>query len=54
MVDADPGVNRSPTHEEISELAHGIYGEEGCPDGRAEEHWFIAEGFLKRVMFTCD
>lgn len=54
LVDAAPGLNRNATHEEISELAHGIYQEEGCPDGRAEEHWLMAEGFLKREMFTCE
>jgi len=58
LVDADTGVeaglNRSPTHEEISELAHGIHCEEGCPSGRADEHWFAAEGFLNREMFICD
>jgi hypothetical protein len=54
LVDADPGLNRSPTLDEISGLAHEIYREEGCPEGRADEHWYAAEGFLKREMFTCD
>jgi len=53
-IGAEAGLNRSPAHEEISGLAHEIYREEGCPDGRADDHWFAAEGFLKREMFTCD
>jgi len=48
LVNSDPGVNCSPTHEEISGLAHQIYQAEGCPDGRADEHWFAAKGFLDR------
>lgn len=51
---AEPGLNRSPTHAEISSLAHQIYREEGCPSALAEDHWYAAEGFLKREMFTCD
>ena len=50
----DAGLNRSPTHEEISELSHQIYHEEGCPSDRADEHWFAAERFLNREMFIPD
>ncbi len=52
--DSEGGINRSPTHAEISSLAHQIYQEEGCPSGLAEDHWYAAEGFLKREMFTDD
>ena len=54
LVNADPGLNRGPTLDEISALAHEIYREEECPDGRADDHWFAAEGFLKREMLTSD
>ena len=50
----DAGLNRSPMHEEISELAHQIYHKEGCPGARPDEHWFAAEGFLKSEMFIRD
>lgn len=50
----DAGLNRGPTREAISELAHQIYQEEGCPSARADDHWFAAEGFLRREMFTRD
>jgi hypothetical protein len=45
-------LNLKPTHEEISALAHNFYHQEGCPDGRADDHWFAAEGFLNREMYT--
>jgi hypothetical protein len=48
----DSDLNRKPTHEEISALAHHIYQEEGCPSGVAEDHWYAAEGFLNREAFN--
>ncbi|MFZ1772510.1 MAG: DUF2934 domain-containing protein [Rhizobiaceae bacterium] len=29
--------------DRIREIAHQIWLEEGCPDGRAEQHWVLAE-----------
>lgn len=39
----DTDLDRTPTHEEISALAHHFYEQEGCPDGLAQAHWFAAE-----------
>jgi hypothetical protein len=36
------------THEAIKDLAHAIWEKEGCPEGRAEEHWRMAEQFLEK------
>ena len=36
-------ISPEPTHEAITALAHQIYEEEGCPCGKAEEHWLEAE-----------
>jgi len=54
LVDADSaeGSDLKPTHEEISALAHNFYHQEGCPDGRADDHWFAAEGFLNWEMYS--
>ena len=30
------------THREIAEAAYFIWREQGCPDGRADEHWRLA------------
>jgi hypothetical protein len=35
--------NHPDTQAKIAELAHRFYEEEGCPDGRADEHWTRAE-----------
>ena len=37
----------APTHENIAALAQHLYEEEGCPDGRADEHWLQAEHQLR-------
>ena len=36
----------APTHQQIAELAHQLYVAEGCPQGRAEQHWRQAEAQL--------
>lgn len=36
-----------PTNEEVAKLAYLIYLKEGCPQGRAVEHWLKAESQLK-------
>jgi hypothetical protein len=36
-----------PTTEMISARAHQIWLSEGCPEGRAEEHWLRAEAELR-------
>jgi hypothetical protein len=32
--------------EQIERMAHRIYEEEGCPEGKAEEHWARAERII--------
>lgn len=32
-----------PTHEEIAALAYAQWQENGCPQGKHEEHWLRAE-----------
>lgn len=34
---------RSPSHEEIADLAHQLWHERGGGDGHAEEDWIRAE-----------
>lgn len=35
--------NGAPAHEEIAACAYLIWINEGCPNGRDQEHWFQAE-----------
>jgi hypothetical protein len=35
-----------PSHEEIAALAYHVYLSEGCPEGRAIQHWLEAEAQL--------
>jgi len=36
------------TEDEIRELAYQLWQEDGCPEGRAEEHWAKARALLSR------
>jgi hypothetical protein len=36
------------TEEEIKDLARAIWEKEGCPEGRAEDHWRRAKQFLEK------
>lgn len=42
-----PGSQNNPlspeAHERVTRRAHQIWEEEGCPDGRSEDHWLRAE-----------
>lgn len=40
----------SSRYEEIASLAYKQYLQEGCPEGRALEHWLKAEAQLKRRL----
>jgi hypothetical protein len=42
-------VGASLTHDEIALTAYAIWKEEGCPDGRADEHWRLAIERLKQA-----
>lgn len=46
MVESFPP-NPNPDPEQIAALAQRIYEEEGCPEGRAEDHWLQAEQILR-------
>lgn len=35
------------TEKETERLAHAIWEKEGCPEDRAEEHWYRAKKFLE-------
>lgn len=37
-----------PTHDAVASRAYEIWQSEGCPDGRAMEHWLRAVSELKR------
>lgn len=37
-----------PTVEEIAARAHAYYEQEGCIEGRADDHWLRAESDLMR------
>ena len=41
-----------PTADRIAALAHRFYEEEGCPEGRAEEHWQRAVEALREAEDT--
>ena len=38
------------THYVIALVAYSIWKEQGCPEGRADEHWYQA---MKRLMEGC-
>ncbi|MEO7931879.1 MAG: DUF2934 domain-containing protein [Chthoniobacterales bacterium] len=38
-----PKSDLTVTDKEIAALAMEIYQEEGCPEGRSNEHWHLAE-----------
>jgi hypothetical protein len=31
-----------PREERVRQIAHRLWEQEGCPEGRAEIHWFMA------------
>ena len=41
-----------PTPEQIAARAHAIWLKEGCPTGRAETHWALAEKQLQAEATT--
>jgi Protein of unknown function (DUF2934) len=45
LADEPPAVSSEshPTHEEIGALAYAHWQENGCPEGKHEEHWLRAE-----------
>lgn len=43
-----PHMSYQPTHEEISHEAKRLWEQDGRPEGKAEDHWAIAQDELKR------
>lgn len=39
-----------PTHAQIAALAHELWIEQGCPEGRDKENWYEAERELTRDL----
>jgi hypothetical protein len=39
------------TEDRIRALAHQLWVEDGCPEGREEEHWFRAADVIRRQDF---
>jgi hypothetical protein len=37
--------------DRIRALAHQLWAEDGCPDGREDEHWFRAADIIRRQDF---
>lgn len=33
--------------DEVRRLAHRLWEEEGCPEGRDEEFWYLAEDIIR-------
>ena len=46
-LNAEAGVVTVATEEQIRELAHAIWEKEGCPHGKAVEHYFRAKQILE-------
>jgi hypothetical protein len=44
----DTGAASGPSHEMVARRAYEIWQSEGCPEGRAMEHWLRAVSELKR------
>ncbi len=40
----------SPTHDDIAIIARNLWEEEGRPEGKAEEHWRLAETLLRQAQ----
>jgi hypothetical protein len=36
--------------QQIREIAYFFWLEEGCPEGRADQHWAAAEAFVEAVV----
>lgn len=47
MISRSKTIASAPSCEEVARLAYHIYESEGCPDGRALEHWQKAESMLR-------
>jgi hypothetical protein len=42
-------ISAAPTIEQITARAHQIWLDEGCPEGRADIHWQLAESELTQI-----
>lgn len=39
-----------PTHDEIAAIARSLWEGEGRPEGKAEEHWRLAEALRREAQ----
>jgi hypothetical protein len=46
--------NQTPSNEEIAELAHQLWDQEGRPEGKSEEFWLKAEAQLRQGVPETD
>ncbi|MEZ5839355.1 MAG: DUF2934 domain-containing protein [Hyphomicrobiales bacterium] len=37
------------TEDDVRSAAYLIWLDEGCPDGRSEEHWHMAEAMIEKA-----
>jgi hypothetical protein len=47
-------IRETVTHEEIARRAHELWEQDGCPEGRHEQHWTEAEKQLRGSSFGSD
>ena len=50
MERASNQVDVHPTYQQIEERAYMIYVAEGCPQGRCDAHWHLAEEQLRAEL----
>ena len=43
------GIKVKPSHDEVAGRAYEIYRKEGCPQGRAVQHWLDAESQIGAI-----
>ena len=48
----DPAKNRRPLHDQVSDLAYGLWETRGCPIGSPEVDWFQAERLVNEYRQT--
>jgi hypothetical protein len=49
---ARENIRSAVAHEEVARRAHELWEQDGCPDGRHEQHWAEAEKQLRGTSAT--
>ena len=44
-------IRETVSHDEIARRAHELWEQDGCPEGRSEQHWLEAEKQLRGSSF---